>query len=311
MEKQTKPPKYYTEATLLRAMETAGKKVDDEELRELMKENGIGRPSTRANIIETLFRRKYTKRIRKQIHATETGIQLIDIIQNQLLKSAELTGQWERKLKLIEGGEYKAGTFIGEMKKMVDDLVVEVRMEKNVRKIAPTKSSLQRPKGQKGTARSKDQKNAALSCPKCQKGKLLKGKKAYGCSEWKAGCKLLIPFEFMGKKISDNQIKRLATKGSTVNLKGFDNSGKKVNGKVVFDDNFELKLDFDSKVKQAKKETVICPKCKKGTLLKGKTAYGCSRWKEGCDFRFLFVDIFAKAGGRKLTKALVLEIIGG
>src|SRR5690606_3728949 len=101
---KTSPPKPYTEATILRAMETAGKQVDDEELRDLMKENGIGRPSTRANIIETLFKRKYIKRNKKQILPTVTGIALIDIIQNDLLKSAELTGLWEKQLKDIEKG---------------------------------------------------------------------------------------------------------------------------------------------------------------------------------------------------------------
>ncbi len=130
LEKQTKAPNYYTEATLLRAMETAGKQVDDDELRDLMKENGIGRPSTRANIIETLFRRKYIKRNKKQILPTVTGIQLIDTIQNELLKSAELTGTWEKQLKDIEKGEFSASAFIKSMKRMVDALVYEVRSEK-------------------------------------------------------------------------------------------------------------------------------------------------------------------------------------
>ena len=129
VEKVTKPSKNYTEASLLRAMETAGKQVDDDELRELMKANGIGRPSTRANIIETLFRRKYAKRNRKQLIPTEVGIQLIGTIQNKLLKSAELTGQWEKQLKDIENGDYSAGRFIHEMKQMVEELVTEVRME--------------------------------------------------------------------------------------------------------------------------------------------------------------------------------------
>ncbi|HHB78625.1 MAG TPA: type IA DNA topoisomerase [Saprospiraceae bacterium] len=312
MEKQTKPPKYYTEATLLRAMETAGKKVEDEELRELMKENGIGRPSTRANIIETLFRRKYAKRIRKQIHPTDTGVQLIQTISNQLLKSAELTGQWERKLKLIEAGDYSAGAFIREMKKMVDDLVVEVRMENNIKKITASKPSV-RPSKPKSTPSSKsiNTRIEGQKCPRCQKGKLLKGKTAYGCSEWKSGCNLRIPFSFMSKKISENQIKRLVTKGSTVTLKGFKDGSKKVSGKVVFDKNFQLKLEPIPGTESKTKDTVICPKCKKGTLLKGQTAYGCSRWKDGCDFKFLFEDIYAKAQGRKLTKELVLEIISG
>ena len=125
-EKETRPPKYYTEATLLRAMESAGKNVEDEDLREAMKENGIGRPSTRANIIETLFRRKYLEKKRKNIHATSTGVGLIDVIQSDLLKSAELTGQWEYKLRLIENGEYDVKQFREELTQMVVDLTNEV-----------------------------------------------------------------------------------------------------------------------------------------------------------------------------------------
>ena len=313
MEKQTSPPKYYTEASLLRGMETAGKKVDDEELRELMKENGIGRPSTRANIIETLFRRKYAKRVRKQIQATETGIQLIDTIQNQLLKSAELTGQWERKLKQIEAGEYSAGKFIKEMKNMVDNLVVEVRMEKAIHKIAAPTTTAQSRKTVAKKRGSSKKATKYLVCPKCKKGNLLKGKNAFGCSEWKAGCTLRIPFTFLEKKISDNQIKRLVTKGSTVTLKGFKKAGQKLNGQVIFNDAFQLQLTPASSSKRPpKKETPIpCPKCQTGFILKGKTAYGCSRWKEGCSFRFNFKDIFAQANGRKLTKELVMRIIAG
>ncbi len=126
-QKQTQPPKYYTEADLLRAMETAGKQVDDEELRDLMKENGIGRPSTRANIIETLFKRQYIKRDKKRILATDTGVELIEIIQNELLKSAELTGLWEKKLRLIESGEYAVADFMLELKSMVAQITQQVK----------------------------------------------------------------------------------------------------------------------------------------------------------------------------------------
>ncbi|NBW29850.1 MAG: DNA topoisomerase III [Flavobacteriales bacterium] len=123
---KTSPPKYYTEATLLRAMETAGKLVENEDMRELMKENGIGRPSTRANIIETLFRRKYIEKKKKNLVATETGISLIDVIKSDLLKSPELTGQWEHKLRLIEKGKYDPQTFKIELFKMVRELSDEV-----------------------------------------------------------------------------------------------------------------------------------------------------------------------------------------
>lgn len=150
LEKKTQAPKPYTEATLLRAMETAGKKVDDEELRELMKANGIGRPSTRANIIETLFKRQYIKRVRKNLIPTEVGIKLISIIDNPLLKSAELTGQWERKLKEISDGTFSPKSFINEMKKMIDGLVTEVRMSKRIDRISAPKS-----KGKKYTKAKK------------------------------------------------------------------------------------------------------------------------------------------------------------
>ena len=123
---KTSPPKYYTEASLLRAMETAGKLVENEDMRELMKENGIGRPSTRANIIETLFKRKYIEKKKKNLVATETGMTLIDTIKSDLLKSPELTGQWEHKLRLIEKGSYDPQTFKNELFKMVRELSDEV-----------------------------------------------------------------------------------------------------------------------------------------------------------------------------------------
>ena len=129
-EKWTTPPKPYTDATLLRAMETAGKTVEDEELRDALKENGIGRPSTRAAIIETLIRRNYIRRERSSLHPTQTGFELIDLIHEELLKSAELTGRWEKKLRQIERHEYEARTFLDELKQMVSDIVLAVLREK-------------------------------------------------------------------------------------------------------------------------------------------------------------------------------------
>ena len=300
-EKETKPPKHFTEATLLRAMETAGKQVDDDEMRELMKENGIGRPSTRASIIETLFRRKYITRKKKLVLPTQTGIQLIDIIQNKLLKSAELTGQWEKKLKEIERGQHKASTFINSMKKMVDQLVYEVRTEQVRSRISAENNQ---EKAQK--AKTKSQKSiTSKSCPKCKKGRLLKGKKAYGCSEYKNGCDFVLPFEFKGKKISENQFIRLLDKGETVTLKGFQTDNGKVNAKVTFDENYGLLL----KEIPSDKEKNTCPKCKKGIIIKGKTAFGCSEYKKGCDFVYSFDDLRKKANGKELNKALIMQIL--
>ncbi|MDV7187194.1 DNA topoisomerase 3 [Lutibacter sp. TH_r2] len=303
LEKQTKPPNYYTEATLLRAMETAGKQVDDDEMRELMKENGIGRPSTRANIIETLFRRKYIVRKKKQIHPTQTGIQLIDTIQNELLKSAELTGRWEKQLTEIEKGNFNAGSFINNMKKMVDNLVYEVRMEQ---KRANISFSNNQPKKE---AKKVSKKGiTSKKCPKCKQGNILKGSSAYGCSNYKNGCDFKLPFVFLEKKISENQYIRLLDKDSTVNLKGFKTETGKVEGLLRFDENFNLKLEPKKAIIP---DTLKCPKCNKGTILKGNTAYGCSEYKNGCDFVFTFENIKQKAKGKQLTKELVYNILNG
>lgn len=337
VEKKTQPPKYYTEATLLRAMETAGKKVDDEELRDLMKANGIGRPSTRANIIETLFKRKYIRRQKKLIMATETGIQLIGIIKNDLLKSASLTGQWEKQLREIEGGSFPAPQFIDNMRTMVSSLVVEVQQDKErIQIVAPPSSKPSATKrGEKksqnqntkssSTAKSTRTKTKVLpielTCPKCRKGKLLKGKAAYGCSEWKAGCSLRIPFKYKQKKIPETQIIRLVAKGSTVQLKGFKEGEERLTGKLCFDNDFVIHLETQppksapGPVPQQQDKVVPdpipCPKCGIGKIVKGKTAYGCSHWKTGCSFRFPFTEIRQKAGGQPLTKWLVWQILKG
>ena len=343
LEKMTQPPKNYTEASLLRAMETAGKKSDDEELRELMKENGIGRPSTRANIIETLFRRKYIVRNKKQILATETGIALIDTIKNDLLKSAELTGQWEKQLREIEQGKHSAALFISEMKDMVSKITEEVKNDSSAvrfKSTAPQKSPYKkRTKSTKHTekfgtqaaraAKAKKKQTAKaplteLSCPKCYRGKLLKGNTAYGCSRYTEGCDFRLPFNFMGKKISENQLKRLMSKGSTVNLKGFTVNGKKKEGTVKFDKNHQLTFAekgakryptaarpslSEPRLQPQKKEEPLCPQCKKGKVLKGNAAYGCSRYAEGCNWKFPFTEVFKKAAGRKLTANLVKQIL--
>ena len=307
LEKETKPPNQFTEASLLRAMETAGKQVDDDELRDLMKENGIGRPSTRANIIETLFRRKYIKRNKKQVLPTVTGIQLIDVIQNDMLKSAELTGLWEKQLKDIEKGEYSAAMFIKNMKRMVDQLVYDVRSETAVAKITYTNNkTTTAPKKKVGTKT----KVVGATCPKCKSGQLVKGKNAYGCNLYGKTCDFILPFNFGEKKVSENQFKRLLDKGSTVNLKGFNINGETKEGLLRFDENFKLKLEPKKNSAKTKKDVSdTCPKCKKGTIIKGKTAYGCSDYKLGCDFRYTYDAIRQKASGVTLTKELVFKIL--
>ncbi|GGZ83305.1 type IA DNA topoisomerase [Algibacter mikhailovii] len=308
LEKETKPPNQFTEASLLRAMETAGKQVDDDELRDLMKENGIGRPSTRANIIETLFKRKYIKRNKKQVLPTVTGIQLIETIQNELLKSAELTGSWEKQLKDIEKGDFSAGAFIKNMKRMVDALVYEVRSETQRANISQANVIQQRSQD------AKVKKTSGLMtevCPKCKKGRVIKGKSAYGCSAYKSGCNFVLPFKFGEKKISEKQYIRLLQKGSTVNLKGFKTDSGTVEGLLRFDEDFKLKLEAKpSSLKQTPNE-LVCPKCQKGTVIKGKTAYGCSAYKSGCDFKMSFETVRIKLNGKQPTKTLVHSILNG
>ena len=327
VEKKTQPPKYYTEATLLRGMETAGKAVDDEELRDLMKANGIGRPSTRAAIIETLFKRKYVKRSKKLLLPTDIGVQLIDTINNKMLKSVELTGQWEKQLKDIEAGTYNPKAFIQNMKKMVDSLVTEVRMEKqrtfvtiDTKSKYSTKKSSNKPTKSRTTKASSASSNKApitqSKCPKCKSGTIMKGKSGYGCSLWKSGCKFVLPFQIYGKKVSENQLRRLIVKGCTTNLKGFTLNSSKVEGLVRFADDFTLILEPKNEpapisIKKTISNPPHCPKCDKGLIIKGKTAYGCSAWKSGCDFKFSFDKIKEVAAGRALTKELVMSIIGG
>ncbi len=207
--KETTPPKPFTEATLLRAMETAGRTVDDEELRDALKENGIGRPSTRAAIIQTLFRRGYIRRRNKSLEATPTGVELIGVIKEELLKSAELTGQWENKLRRIEHHDYSAQQFIAELKQMVCELVDTVLRDANPRRVTASASAelparLTAKKGESATATATAPPNekpkrkvirAGSPCPQCGEGKVLKGKTAYGCSRWKEGCTWRKPFK--------------------------------------------------------------------------------------------------------------------
>ena len=220
-EKWTQPPKLYTEATLLRAMETAGKLVEDEELRDALKENGIGRPSTRAAIIETLFKRHYIRKERKNLIATQTGIELIGTIRDELLKSAELTGIWENKLRKIERNEYRAADFLEELKKMVGEIVLHVLSDNSGRITAAT-PPVEPPKKEakkKAAAPAKPRKKKAtkgdeaqapaptdkqpLICPLCHKGEVIQGKAAYGCSRWREGCGFRLPFGENGQPLDE------------------------------------------------------------------------------------------------------------
>ena len=237
LKKTTQPPKPYNEGTLLRAMETAGKFVDDELLREAMKENGIGRPSTRAAIIETLFKRRYIRKERKSLFPTLAGIQLIDTIQEPLLKSAELTGLWENKLRKIERGEFSASQFIDELKVLINDIVINVlrdngnpaitievkeeKAKKSRKSASSTKPKASRKKDSEAEDTANDNTPKAnnatstitdisqIACPLCKTGHLLKGHTAYGCSNFRNGCSLRLIFDQYPADIAPDELRKL------------------------------------------------------------------------------------------------------
>jgi DNA topoisomerase-3 len=243
-EKWTSPPKPYTEATLLRAMETAGKLVDDESLREVMKENGIGRPSTRAAIIETLFKRNYIKKVRKSLEPTPTGIELIGLIHEDLLKSAELTGIWEKKLREIEQHKYEARQFLDELKQMVTEIVTTVMLDNSNRRVTTVAPE----------AKTKKAAPKKSTSPKVKKPK-----------------EGIDPRQPAGPRRDDMPSSKNPSEGMSFQRMAVG--------------------ERESMPSDTNPDAIIgqpCPLCGKGHIIKGKTAYGCSEWRNGCGWRKAF-----------------------
>ncbi len=246
-EKWTQPPRPYTEATLLRAMETAGKLVDNDELRDALKENGIGRPSTRAAIIETLFKRNYIRKEKKNLIATPTGVELIQMIHEELLKSAELTGLWEKKLREIEKRTYDASRFLEELKQMVTEIVTSVLSDNTNRRItiiSPVDAE-EKSKSSKRDKASNDKDGVATKVKRTPRSR---------------------------KKVDTS---------AAVNTE----ASKEVAAKLELTVPVNPAIDAQSLVGQP------CPLCGKGVIIKGKTAYGCSEWRNGCTFREPFETV--------------------
>ena len=241
-EKWTQPPKPYTEATLLRAMETAGKLVDNDEQRDALKENGLGRPSTRAAIIETLFKRHYIRKERKNLIATPTGVELIQLIHEELLKSAELTGIWEKKLREIERRSYDAATFLTELKQMVTEIVYSVLRDNTNRRV----TIMPEDAPQKGTPQAKTKKNSSSKTKS---------------SDTENDASPAKPKRT--RKASSNTDKEKTPQAET--LFSASTEGNEIKGDEIIG--------------------TLCPLCGKGHIIKGKTSYGCSEWKNGCTFR--------------------------
>jgi len=325
--KMTQPPKDYTEASLLRGMETAGRNIDDDELRLAMKENGIGRPSTRAAIIETLFKRNYIRRDKKRILPTPTGVELIGLIRNPTLKSAELTGQWEKKLRQIERNELPSDQFLEELKGLVREMVQEVKTDRSGRAVSSASQTVSAqplaasskqamPNGKSAATDKGKATNQPLTatssglgtCPACKTGHILRGKTAFGCARFREGCQWRLPAEVLGKKLTDPQVKALLAKGRTQLIKGFmTGAGEKLDGALTLDAKLQPELvpAAESKPTTATDPGQIpCPVCKLGTMLKGSSAFGCSRFREDCQFRVPF-----EWGGKKLTDTQLRQLL--
>ena len=244
-ERWTQPPRPYTEATLLRAMETAGKLVTDDELRDALKENGIGRPSTRAAIIETLFKRNYIRKEKKNLIATPTGIELIQLIHEELLKSAELTGIWEKKLREIERRTYSAPHFLEELKQMVCEVVGQVMADRSNRRITTVTPGL----AAKESKDSKDAKEVKKRAP---------------------------------RKAKSDAASASSTTTKSPRKKAAADSAQPVSSASVDT------VSASAPAQPAGDEALVgqpCPLCGKGIILKGRTAYGCSEWRNGCTWR--------------------------
>ncbi|UYZ64719.1 type IA DNA topoisomerase [Hymenobacter weizhouensis] len=320
--KMTQPPREYSEAMLLRGMETAGRNVDDEELRQAMKENGIGRPSTRAAIIETLFKRGYIRRDKKKIVPTPTGVELIGLIRNPTLKSAELTGQWERKLRQIEGGQLSPEQFLGELKQLVREMVLEVKHDGSGRAVTVASAAIPvagpgKPAATLGTTGTNTHQLKTNShsttqglgpCPACGSGHVLRGKSAFGCSRWKEGCLFRLPAEVEGKKLTDKQVSDLLKKGRTQVMQGFlDDGGQKFAAAIRLNAQHQPELLRAAESKPTTPSDpgqIPCPVCRLGQMLRGKSAWGCSRFREDCQFRVPF-----EWGGKTLTDAQLQQLL--
>jgi len=312
-QKMTSPPKDYTEATLLRAMETAGKQIEDEELKEALKENGIGRPSTRAAIIETLFKRAYIRKEKKKILPTTMGIDLIGVIQNPTLKSPELTGQWEKKLRQIEAGSFPADAFLRELKQLVLEMAQEVKADRKTMQIeakpAPAATATPPPKASKASPNTAT-KSVKVStgdigiCPVCKTGKVVKGAQAFGCTRWKENCLFRLPIACKNKLLTEKQVSTLLDKGK-VNLKGLKDAATEAayEGLLTLNAQYQLVVE---KTDKAPKTTgvLICPRCNQGQMLKGKAAFGCSRYREGCQFLVPFT-----IAGKLLTDKNIAQLL--
>ncbi len=293
--KQTKPPKPFTESTLLAAMETAGKKLEDEALREAMKQRGLGTPATRAGMIETLLKRGYIIRKKKQILATERGIALIDRLCTPALRSPEMTGEWEFKLKQIEEGRLDPERFMTEIEAFTRTLVEEVRRAKGPPIHFGTKE-------EQGSPRKRSPRISPLTwgkCPRCG-AEIIEGKRGYGCSAWKEGCDFVLWKETLGIRLPANAVRELLQTGRTLQAFQLPNDGAPLRAHLTLSPDGTVGFDATA---SSPDPIGRCPLCQ-GRIIEGKKGYGCEAWRQGCPF-----TIWKKIAGKKISKAMVKALL--
>ncbi|MGQ4807213.1 DNA topoisomerase 3 [Candidatus Entotheonellaceae bacterium PAL068K] len=296
VEKETQPPRRYTDATLLAAMKNAGRDIEDDTLAAAMKESGLGTPATRAAIIERLIRSGYVLRKNKALMSTEKGRALIGLVA-ETLRSPELTAAWEQQLKDIEEGRRSAEQFSQSIAGFVRELIPKVA-EGTALSPEQAAAARQHQPGRQGRRRQrgKTRQGALDKCPLCQQGEVIETDKAYGCSRDREGCRLMIWKVVADKKLTEKQVTDLLTRGHTNWLKGFTSKdGKKFEARLKLNEDFKVTFDFagGAPKKQALRRTapaarehekLTCPKCGKGQIIEGRKGYGCNRYRHGCDF---------------------------
>jgi DNA topoisomerase-3 len=275
---KTSPPKHFTESSLLRMMETAGRMVDDESLKEALKNKGIGTPATRASIIEVLIKRGFVSRRKKNLLATDVGEQLISMIKDDRLKSPELTGEWEANLKLMEEGKYDS-------KKFMDDIV------------AHTKSIIDKTSEERGS-------NEIGACPKC-KAQIIEGQRGFGCSNWKDGCDFVLWKNLFGSTIGRDEASGILTSGVSWKPILLFVDEVRFYGKIRMSSDGEFSWERLSNEESPNIKSPVgkCPVCN-GAIVESKKAYGCSNWQSGCKF-----VIWKKIAKKTISKALATELL--
>jgi DNA topoisomerase-3 len=313
VEKETQPPKPYTDATLLAAMKNAGRDIDDNALADTMKDCGLGTPATRAEIIERLIRSGYVRRERKSLQSTEKGRALIALVAEPL-RSPELTAAWEQQLQEVEAGRYAAQAFYQSIAGFVRELIPKVAegAALSPEQVAEARQSRRLGKGRDRRDTGQTQLGA---CPLCQQGVVTEHARAYGCSRYREGCKFAIWKVVAGKQLTARQIQALLRRGATERLKGFKSkAGRPFAASLKLDADGKVTFDFESRTAKRERTPVpeaasaggiTCPKCGLGRIIEGKKGRGCNRYREGCDF-----VVWYEIAGKKLTEKQMVTLIG-